>query len=237
MSGVSPLQGLERISTELQQERAKCTAALKDRAKQKIEIEKLKQKNQLYQQELAELREQLEDADQQLQTESDELYQSTNKLSDKDKEIARCQSELETALSKLAKSQKEIQVLKASYEDLHEKHIAARSAAEDESDTRLQLERQVQELQESNQRLRALKGGSEETLAAMSAKYAEQVRELEEFRKFIGTRTSSRRRALRSSRYRRRIVTFRRFTRSLICRLKRTREVLKLRRDGVRMQE
>jgi chromosome segregation ATPase len=39
----SPTKGLEKLALELRQERQKCTNALQDRSKQKIEIEKLKQ--------------------------------------------------------------------------------------------------------------------------------------------------------------------------------------------------
>lgn len=42
----SPAPGLEKLANELRQERQKCTNALQDRAKQKIEIERLKQQLQ-----------------------------------------------------------------------------------------------------------------------------------------------------------------------------------------------
>jgi chromosome segregation ATPase len=49
----SPAQGLEKLASELRQERQKCTTALQDRAKQKIEIERLKQQLQDSQADLA----------------------------------------------------------------------------------------------------------------------------------------------------------------------------------------
>lgn len=178
----SPLRGLERISSELSQERAKCTAALKDRARQKIEIEKLKQKNQAYQEELVELRDRLEESEKHIENESNELNQSTFKLNDKEREISQCKSELQSAVSQIENYKKELEALQSSHAQLNERYVEIRNEYEDENDAKAMLEKQVQELQESNQALRSQKNRTDDTVSSMSAKYSDQLKELEEYK-------------------------------------------------------
>jgi chromosome segregation ATPase len=179
---VSPLSGLERLSADLQQERQKCTAALKDRAKQKIEIERLKQKNLAYKEELDDLRDRLEDTERIIQSETNELNQSTFKLNDKDKEVNRCKSELETAQATIKSTETTLQDLQTAYASLNADYIAARGQCDDENEGILMLEKQIQELKDSNQMLRSMKSNTDEAASNMHNKYADQVKELEEYK-------------------------------------------------------
>lgn len=127
----SPAPGLEKLASELRQERQKCTSALQDRAKQKIEIERLKQQLQDSQADLASTNEsytQLTEAYAQLERNVGDLEASLNS---RDQEVVKLKHLYDITHTEVLSSREELSHCVIDIENLQSERDTVKGKVED----------------------------------------------------------------------------------------------------------
>ena len=137
----SPAPGLEKLANELRQERQKCTNALQDRAKQKIEIERLKQQLQNSQDDLinreenynrlsesyALLEQKVGELESAVISRDSEIARLVKLHSSEEQELEECRNELKLSDDRSESLQQECDMMRGKIEELE--HILSAKAA------------------------------------------------------------------------------------------------------------
>jgi chromosome segregation ATPase len=181
-SALAPLHGLEKISAELLLERQKSTAALKERARQKIEIERLRQENEEFSSRISDLTEKLSKIGRQGEADAAAVAQHSQLVLSKDKEIHGIRTELERSRSEYIDLKKEYDSLKVSHADILSNSLSMRQHYDDELQQSIYQERAMQDLQDALLKLKNMRTETDLTISSLNSKLAEKSKEVEEYR-------------------------------------------------------
>jgi chromosome segregation ATPase len=178
----SPVVALEQLASELAQERARCTQALRDRARQKVVIEKLLQNQGLLQSQLRQLKEQLAASMEQAEHGSFEQSQQGYQLAAHVRELAQTKRELEEASNEVAKLRIANQEQRDLLSSLSVELNGLRSQLEAEQDRSRSLEAAAETLRKDLDRARAGRAEADGSVTGLTSKIYEQMKEINDLK-------------------------------------------------------
>lgn len=178
----SPLAALEQLASELAQERARCTQALRDRARQKVVIEKLQQNQDILQDQVRQLKEQLASAIEQTEYGSFEQSQQGMQLAANTRELTQAKRELEEATREVAASRSTTQELRDSLSSLTVEMDRLRAALDAEQDRSRALEAEAEAVKGGADRAKAAKAEADSMMSSVHSKVYEQMKEINDLK-------------------------------------------------------